>query len=36
MTRFCLLCAGLRTSISEDLLEQLRALLGVRINRVSS
>jgi hypothetical protein len=36
MTKFCLLCAGLRTSIPEYLLDQLRALPGVRIGRVSS
>ncbi|MDO3615347.1 hypothetical protein Q3O97_05775 [Ralstonia pseudosolanacearum] len=36
MKKFCLLCAGLRTSIPDDLLDQLRALPGVRIHRVSS
>ncbi|MBA9859862.1 hypothetical protein ACUXLG_005923 [Ralstonia sp. 121560039-2] len=36
MKKFCLLCSGLRTSIPEYLLDQLRALPGVRINRVST
>ena len=36
MTKFCLLSSGLRTSIREHLLDQLRALSGVRIHRVSS
>jgi hypothetical protein len=36
MTLFCLLCSGLRTSIPEYLLDELRALPGVRIKRVTS
>ncbi|CAG9170031.1 hypothetical protein LMG23994_01785 [Cupriavidus pinatubonensis] len=36
MKKFCLLCAGLRTSVPNDLLDQLRTLPGVHLNRVSS
>ena len=36
MKKFFLLCSGLRTSIPRDLLDQLRALPGVQINRVMS
>ena len=36
MTKFCLLSSGLRTSIPEYLLDQLRALPAVRIQSVSS
>ncbi|WP_050451751.1 hypothetical protein [Candidatus Burkholderia verschuerenii] len=36
MKKFCLLCPGLRTSVPDDLLDQLRVLPGVQLNRVTS
>ncbi|WP_432263387.1 hypothetical protein [Cupriavidus sp. TMH.W2] len=36
MKKFCLLCSGLRTSVPDDLLDQLRILPGVHLNRVKS
>lgn len=36
MKKFCLLCSGLLASVSDELLDQLRTLPGVQINRVTS
>ncbi len=36
MKKFCLLCSGLRTSVPDNLLDQLLALPGVQLNRVTS
>jgi len=36
MKKFCLLCSGLRTSVPDDLLDQLWKLPGVHFDRVKS
>lgn len=36
MKKFCLLCSDLRTRVSDDLLDQLRKLPGVKLGRIGS